>query len=310
MLGVLPKAVEVSERYEQRGSAAARLRDLGLVLGLQGKILEASSCFDRSIEISQSIGDTGGLAYAFEFKGIVLSRNGQITKAEESLIQSQSIFDQWFDEWTIPLLSNWWGILFEIKRDHESATAKYVQCLRMNNLGQLYWHTFALTGLIRVKHAQGNIASIPPLLAEAEQLAQQYEYNDHLASLRLTQGHLAWETGKIDDAITFYQHAIIYALRYNRFLLDELLSGRPQGTPLRPVISYCLERGEEGKKILLTLRDWWNTGVNDVGTPRPDTISSIPEGIPLLEAEKIAREREPGDGLMQKSVIDQIGTVL
>jgi hypothetical protein len=37
-----------------------------------------------------------------------------------------------------------------------------------------------------------------------------------------------------------------------------------------------------------------------------DTISPIPEGIPLLEAEKLAREREPGDGSMQRSVVEQI----
>jgi len=37
--------------------------------------------------------------------------------------------------------------------------------------------------------------------------------------------------------------------------------------------------------MLIALRDWWQTSVNDIGTPRPDTISPIPEGIPLLEAE-------------------------
>jgi len=47
-----------------------------------------------------------------------------------------------------------------------------------------------------------------------------------------------------------------------------------------------------------------------IGTPRPDTISLIPEGIPLLEAERIAREREPGDGRPQVSVVEKIGTAL
>jgi hypothetical protein len=89
-----------------------------------------------------------------------------------------------------------------------------------------------------------------------------------------------------------------------------LLSGRPQGTPLRPIIPYFRERGEEGREFLLTLRDWWKTGINDVGAPRPDTISQIPEGISLYEAEKIAREREPGDGSIQKSVIEQIEMAL
>jgi hypothetical protein len=180
------------------------------------------------------------------------------------------------------------------------------------------FRVWALTGLIRVKHAQGNYAAIPPLLAEAEQLAQQYEYNDHLASLRLTQGHLAWEgVGQVsnlsygfDAALRYYQHALIYALRYNRFLLDEVLSGRPQGTPLRPIIPECLKRGEEGRRMLIALRDWWQTGVNDIGTPRPDTISPIPEGIPLLEAERIARQREPGDGSPQKGVVEQIEAAL
>jgi hypothetical protein len=36
--------------------------------------------------------------------------------------------------------------------------------------------------------------------------------------------------------------------------------------------------------------------VNDIGVSRPDTISPVPEGIPLLKAERIAHEREPGDG--------------
>jgi hypothetical protein len=48
------------------------------------------------------------------------------------------------------------------------------------------------------------------------------------------------------------------------------------------------------------------TGVNDIGAPRPDTISPIPKGIALLEAERLAREREPGDGPKQSTVVEQI----
>ncbi len=110
--------------------------------------------------------------------------------------------------------------------------------------------------------------------------------------------------------IGFFKQAMVYALRYNRFLLDEVLSGRPQGSPLRPIIPYCLERGDEGRRMLTALRDWWKTGVNDIGAPRLDTISPIPEGIALLEAERIARERELGDGSQQKSVVEQIESAL
>jgi tetratricopeptide (TPR) repeat protein len=152
-------------------------------------------------------------------------------------------------------------------------------------------------------------------LPELEKLALQ-RYPDHLARAIVLKGHIAWngfilEWGKgFDVAKGLYCRAIIYALNYNRFLLDDLLTGRPQGVSLRSIIPYCLERGEEGRKMLMALRDWWKTGVNDIGTPRPDTISPIPEGIALLEAERIAREREPGDGSPQKSVVEQIENAL
>ncbi len=58
--------------------------------------------------------------------------------------------------------------------------------------------------------------------------------------------------------------------------------------------------------MLTALGEWWQTDVNDIGTPRPDTISPILEGISLLEAERIARGREPGDGSQQMSVVEQI----
>lgn len=62
--------------------------------------------------------------------------------------------------------------------------------------------------------------------------------------------------------------------------------------------------------MLTAFHDWWKTSVNDIGAPRPDTISPIPEGIVLLEAERIARERELGDSSPQKSVVEQIDSAL
>lgn len=116
-------------------------------------------------------------------------------------------------------------------------------------------------------------------------------------------------TDEDTDLERFYTDAE-YVLRFNRFLLDEALSGREQGTPLRPIIPHCLERGKEGQRMLVALRDCWQSSMNDIGTPRPDTISPIPEGISLLEAERIARDREPGEGSMQIGVVEQISRAL
>jgi tetratricopeptide (TPR) repeat protein len=306
------KGLGIAEWIEDIESIGDFRRDLALLLIRQSKYFEAEPYLDKSLELYHSLGEYHQPKVAFILlnQGELFLAQTKWEKAEQLLTQSVNILQQFkMDADTLEMLARL-GYLYELKNDWTASSKWYDSVLNLRYTGRLNMMCQALTGLIRVKHAQGDLAAIPPLLAEAEQLAQQYEYNDDLASLRLTQGHMAWENGNKDEAIAFYQHAMTYALRYNRFLLDELISGRPQGTPLRPIIPYCLERGEEGKKILSALRDWWKTGVNNVGTPRPDTISPIPEGIPLLEAEKLARECEPGDGSMQKSVVEQLEAVL
>jgi tetratricopeptide (TPR) repeat protein len=292
-------------------------RDLGFALGMQGKCKEALPLLEEGLEIAQKLGELGKLEVymAESLRGIIFLKCGDLVNSEMSLMNALKVGEELHAHLDHGLLYT--GVLYEMMLNFERAEHFYRRSQsEANQLKRHYFECGALTGLTRVKHAQGEYAAIPPLLAEAEQLAQQYEYNDHLASLRLTQGHIAWEghaptwENGFDAALRYYQHALIYALRYNRFLLDEVLSGRPQGTPLRPIILECLKRGEEGRQMLIALRDWWQTGINDIGTPRPDTISPIPEGIPLLEAERIAREREPGDGSPQKSVVEQIESVL
>ena len=291
---------------------------LGLLLGRQDKFEEAVKVFQEGIRIITDLGEHFQVegSYIQGFLGTVLTRQGKLDEAEENLLQSLSIRQKFQITPDIPEVFIWLGQLQETRKDWKAALNLYEQSLELKWTGRLNFICEALVGICRTQLSLKNFAAIPPPLAEAEQLAQHYEYNDHLASLRLTQGHLisspahVLQEEKSLSALDYYKQAMIYGLRYNRFLLDELLSERPQGTPLRPIIPYCLERGEEGKKILSALCDWWQTGINDIGTPRPDTISPIPEGIPLLEAEKLARQREPGDGSIQRTVVQQIEAVI
>ncbi len=317
----LRSEIDFMQQIEEMESVADFSRDLALLLAMQERYSEAIHYSEESLRIGKSLEDyKAKSAFAFSHRGMILMRQGKYDESRQFLKESQDILESFRMMQDIPEGLVFLGQLHELTQDWFQAIDAYNRCLDLKNTRRRCFECAALTGLARIKHAQGDFAAIAPLLAEAEQLAQQYEYNDHLASLRLTQGHIAWEgrgevasptaQGRETLPLWYYQHALIYALRYNRFLLDEVLSGRPQGSPLRPIIPYCLERGEEGRQMLIALRDWWKTGVNDIGTLRPDTISPIPEGIPLLEAERIAREREPGDGSPQKSVVEQLGTAL
>jgi tetratricopeptide (TPR) repeat protein len=303
-------------------------RSLGLVLGLQGKYKQASKYLGDTIKRyeQRSVDWVGGKWITLSFWGVILKKQGELEKAEECLSQSLSYKREVNDNTGIPEVASWLGELHEIKANYAQPETKalelftaesyFNQSLKYRWSKRRYFETGAITGLVRIKYAQADYPAIPPLLTEAEQLAQQYEYNDHLASLRLTQGHITgdgylpeWGSG-FKTALRYYQHTLIHALRYNRFLLDEVLWGGGVCTPLRPIIPHCQERGDEGRQMLTALRDWWQAGANDIGVARPDTISPIPEGISLLEAEQTARQREPGDGSLQKMVLEQLEAAL
>jgi len=315
-----------AEPNVRKGLSIAEHRDdiwdhslyLGLLLTRQNRYSEAQKYFCISLKAAHDMGKDYqiNVANVHGYRGTLLTRQGKWKKAERNLTKSLTIFEHFRVYPGIPELLVWLGQLHEAKQEWNTALGWYNRCLKMKWVGRHNFECEALVGFCRAKHQLETFADIPQIAADAEQLAQQYEYNDHLASLRLTQGHIAWdghipEWGSgLDAALRFYQHALIYALRYNRFLLDEVLWGGNVATPLRPIIPHCTEHGEEGHRMLIALRDWWKTGVNDIGTPRPDTISPIPEGIPLLEAERLARERERGDGLLQQTVVEKIQAAL
>jgi len=294
-----------------------RTRDLGFFLGFQGKCSEALAMVEESLSLARSLGKGGEMDvfYGLSVYGAVCLKCGKLDEAEEYLSQALTAGQRLHAHFHLPPFHL--ATVYELLKNFEKVEHFYqFTQAETHLLDRHYYECGALTGLVRVKQAWNGYTAIPSLWTEAGHLAQQYEYNDHLTSLYLTRGQITWdghipdwESG-FDSAFHSFQHALIHALRYNRFLLDEALSGREQGTPLRPLIPYCLERGEEGQQMLIALHDWWQSGGNAVGISRPDTISPIPEGIALLEAERIAREREPGDGSRQKEVVEQINAAL
>jgi hypothetical protein len=178
------------------------------------------------------------------------------------LIQAVAGREEVDDNLGLIFLYVWLGELFETRREWAKAREYHTSAVELRWIGRCYFESGALIGLARVKHAQGAYTAIPALLAEAEELAYMYEYYGHLAASHLTRGHLAWEghtsewgTG-FTAALRFYQRALIYALCYNRFLLDEVLWSGGVCTPLRPITPYCLAQGAEGRRMLRALQDW------------------------------------------------------
>lgn len=312
----LREAVGNAERSERVEQYVYMLRDLGLGLGLQGKLQEAEEAFAKVTQLGQPH-DAFFEVLKDVYRGIIALKWKGSEEAEPYLISHMPVYRQGSNRiWQFPSLLNMLGIVQEMKGDFNLAIQFYQERIDLRHLEHWYWHTGALSGLARIYAMQGNYANIVSTMQEADTLAEQYEYYDHLAVLRLVQGYVAWD-GKLDtwgqgfDAAQHcYQQALINALRHNRFTLDEVLSGLEHGSPLQPVIAQCLKHAEEGKRMLQTLYGWWQSGTNDTGMSRTDTYSPIPEGISLLEGEKLARQQEPGDSSPQKSVLERLEEVL
>ena len=298
-------------------------RDLAFIFGLQGQHERANKMFAEVSDSLEKLNRLGDRCTLLGFWGYILVREGTIEQAKRLLRESWEIKKSVGDSLGFQEVLNWLGLAEEVSTSPDtkpgiSAEIYYLQSLSYRWTGRRHFECGALVGLVRSKYEQGDLTTAASFATEAEQLAQQYEYNDHLASLRLTQAQIAWESEASEHsglesfatALRYYQHALIHALRFNRFMLDEVLWGGGICTPLRPIIPTCLEHGEEGRRMLIALRDWWQTGCNDTGTPRPDTISPVPEGIPLLEAERIARRLETGDGKPQVTVIEKLEEAL
>jgi tetratricopeptide (TPR) repeat protein len=310
-------ALEVARSLQDQEYLSWKTRDLALCLSLQGKCSEALAVAKEGLSLGESLGSIGelGAIAARGIYGIVCFKCGKLDKAREYLTQAITAGQK--IQAHLDITPVFLATVYEVQNGIEKAEYYYhFAYTQTHPLDRHYFECGALTGLVRVKYTQNDYAAIPPLWTEAKRLAEQFEYNDSFTSLYLTRAHITWdglspewESG-FDSALHFYQFALIHALRFNRFLLDEALTGGEHNTPLRSIVPHCLERGKEGQRMLIALRDWWQSGVNDIGTPRPDTISPIPEGLPLLEAERIARQREPGEGSLQKSVVEHINKAL
>ncbi len=309
-------ALEAARQVGVVGPISAFCRDLGALLTAQDKFAEADLFFRENQEILQNLPEgSTGLGIGYSFWGHSFLKRGELSKAQEYLERGRSILgDQ--DKWNsfyhlIPL-----GELYELRHEWSRAESHYEQCLNLRWAGRHYFVSAAFIGLMRVKFAQHQYNEIPPLLSEAEQLAQLCNFNDCLASLRIIQGHMVWdgfipESGEgFDVALHFYKQVLVYALRYNRFLLDTLLSGRPHDSLMCSIIPACQDHEKEGRRMLKALRDWWQINVNDIDTSHSDDILTIPNGISLLEAEREARKHESGDGSPQRTVTEQLDQAL
>jgi hypothetical protein len=234
-----------------------------------------------------------------------LTWRGQLEKAKSFLTKSLEIKKMMKDDLGMAENLTWLAFLYEMQGEMGLAKSHYEQSFEWNYLGRHHVELEAKVGLCRIEYSlNGFSASLLDSIYNTEKLSLQYGYCDHLAALYLLLGTIAWDNyipekgAGVSVALSIYKKALIWALRYNRFLLDEILAGWGKSMPINSIRGVCAEQ-DDGEKMLMALRSWWKKGVNVAPRESSHYYSRLTDDKSLLEAERTARSQEPGDNSTQ-----------
>lgn len=301
----LNESLRIIRQVEDLVTLPTYLRNLGLSIGMQGRYVEAYIHIDESLTLAKGLGKefAENWATSLAIKGIIQIKQRDYIGAKDCLDKSLSVKMDVKDNLGISEAMVLIAALSEAQQQWDEAADYYERSLQWKWTGRRYYEAAALVGLCRVRYQQRRLDDLKPLIPEAEMVAAENGYYDHLSSLRVIQGNLASESqsakrdADFDRAHRWYHQALVCALRYNRFLLDDTVG---------LIDAYGRERGGEGQRMLAALHDSWSKGRNKIGGIGPEGISPLPEGVALSKAEDVARQREPGNGERQETVLQRL----
>ncbi|NNJ10387.1 AAA family ATPase [Chloroflexales bacterium ZM16-3] len=319
----LSEAIEIEGRSNRYSLFhAMSISELGLALGMQGHFLQAHERIQEALVIQAQFSQSLGIqrARSLNFRGIVQFHQGLLAEAIVSLEESLSIRRTFNDNFGMPEVILWLGTCYEALLRWDDAIAAYNSVLKLG-VGRFYYECCAIIGVIRSMLAQpdknnSDNKKLRTHITQARIIAEKYEYNDCLAYLFTVVGHANFKlcvdtlSQAYKDTVQFYKLAMIYALRYNSLLLDDILVGRSPQLATEPIARYCQRRMPLGQQVLSDLRQWWATGVNTTEHSSAETITIIPTGISLLHAEQIARELESAAQSPYGSVLTSLDEIL
>lgn len=310
-LGAIEESLRLAKVQQDKAEVIRVSRRLAEIYDRQGRWDLSVPLYKNLIEEDEKFGRVVSKATLLVLLGISYIKQGLGGQAERLLHDGLSHIHLHFRQIALVGL----GELYLILRRLDESRQYFEQALPVS-IGRPYYVAQSVLGLLQVDIACSKVKDVSDKIQKIQKFSLNLRYYDHLAYLRLLQGHVAWE-GRIpkwgsgfNAALDYYQQALIFALCYNRFLLDEILWGGGIATAQQPIIPYCLEKGEEGCRMLTAIHDSWQTDVKGIGTLRSGTTLPIPEDITLLEAEQTARQAESGDGNPQKNVLERIEAAL
>ena len=311
-LDFLQEGLQVAQQRQDDIDIMRITRRLAKIYDRQKRWNLSNELYQNQIKKDDALGRVISRSTDLTLLGISYLRQGLLEQAKNILLESTSLSHLHLD--VKPYAFNAMGEVFLKLGDMENAR-KYFDDSNSTSRGNPYYISQSKLGILEIEFLSSKLSELESLAMQIETLSIEHSHSDLLAQLYLIKGHISW-TGYIfscheqEVPLVHYQKSLVYALHYNRFLLDDLLSGSGGSTSLGSIISHCLKYGDDGQKMLSTLHNWWASSLNPIDASREQIASHTLQSIPLVEAERIVRKQEIGDGFEQKSVLAQIEQAL
>ncbi len=295
--GRITEAIESFEEYDKLGVKGKEVENL-VALGDAYRFANmwdmAFARYKKSIAVLRSEWTEEKLSKYMHLRGLfaqstfALGRayleRGDLEEAKHRFEYAVQVFRETENDYLLEVVVSLLGRVYQAQGKWKEAEQRYLESYRLaRGQNRLRHAAEALILLCDMHTAKGTLAEIPLYAEEAERLTREYEYWDQLAKLGLIQANVLLDEEKSEEAFAKYAEAMTFALRFNRYLLDEMVE---------KIIVKCQEHREQGKEMLERLIEYWQTGTLD--------------GKPLVEAEREGRGREKENGRPQKMVVEQL----
>jgi len=229
--------------------------NLGTVYSRQGDHAQAAECYQRSVELHHHLGDLQGEALALSNLGSTYDDLGNLELAETCYRNSLSLSEELGEAYGIARAYNNLGVLYEKRGLYTEAIAHYKRCVGIvRELGDSYREVTTLINVCTLYETMMEAEEATPYFDQAWEVAESRGYNDHLMSLCLLQGDVAFRRLEtFPKAYHWHARACQYAGQHNPQALDVVIER------INLHLERMQQRGQhkEVKEFCATLLDVW-----------------------------------------------------
>jgi tetratricopeptide (TPR) repeat protein len=266
-------ALDICRELEDIYSESTTWNNLGTIYTSRGDHAQAAECYRRSVELHHRLGDRQGEALALSNLGASYSDLGDLELAETCYRRSMAVSDELGEAYGVARAYNNLGVLYEEQGLHAEAVAHYEGCVRiLHDLGDSYREVTTLVNVCSLYEKIMQSEKAAPHFERAWELAKSRDYNDHLMSLCLLRGDVAFrQLGSFPEAYCWYASACQYAGRHSPQALDEVIKC------IRRHLEHMQQREQhrEAEEFCTTLLDIW-TG-SELRGQKPSFVDELQE---------------------------------